>query len=39
MQLRRTKATEMDIRGKTIYIRAEIPVYEIATVELKMSRV
>jgi hypothetical protein len=38
MQLRRTKATEMDIRGKTVCIRAEIPVYEIATVELKMSR-
>jgi hypothetical protein len=38
MQLRRTKATEMDIGGKTVHIRAEIPTYEIATVELKMSR-
>jgi hypothetical protein len=28
----------MDIRGKTVRIRAEIPAYEIATVELKMSR-
>jgi hypothetical protein len=27
----------MDIRGKTVHIRAEIPAYKITTVELKMS--
>jgi hypothetical protein len=28
----------MDIRGKTVCIKAEIPTYEITIVELKMSR-
>jgi hypothetical protein len=27
----------MDIRGKMIYIKAEIPIYEIIMMELKMS--
>jgi translation elongation factor EF-G len=38
IQLRRIKATKMDIKGKIIHIKAEIPIYEITTVELKMSR-
>jgi hypothetical protein len=29
----------MDIKEKTIYIRVEIPIYEIIIIELKISRV